>query len=319
MIKFTDILNSCRRNLYERNHRGSGSIDLTRPSICNYLAFSDMYRNHHYWLGVHAPFFRFAERAANRVLRQLGDAINLNLVNGTEEIRVKNQYELEEALLAGYYYRPGKPHQINNPCAEIALENFALCNLTVPESRIHIGGSPFIKHLIHAQLRLVMRHIYRHLFPGLRSAPIIEGLPYVELNQKALRKIVASSAPPFVRELFYAFYNENRMPQWWHELRQLNYHLANADSTELYAQYVAKCLYDAMDKGEAFKREWKTSTVMAMIDGMHKNESFGDMPVLADALGDAGCDNQELLDHMRDPNAEFTLGSWLFRVCGRMK
>lgn len=318
MIRFFEVLMSCRTNLRSLNLSRGGIIDLTRPTLCQYLAFSDMYRNHHNWLTMHAPFNTFAERTTNRVLRNLGDAVNLTLVNGTEERRVRGQVELEQALNDGYYYRPGKPHKMENPCGEIILPFQAINNL-MPESRIHIGGSPYTKHLIHGQLRLVMRHIYRFVFPGFRYAPIVEGLPYVELNKKGLAKLIGIGAPVFVRELIYAFYNQTRMPHWWNELYQLYHHWSSLESAEVFAQFVAKCLFDALDKGEAFKREWKTSTVMHLINVIHKDENFSIMPILADALQDAGCDNVDLLSHLRDTNAEFTLGSWVFRACGRLK
>ncbi len=47
----------------------------------------------------------------------------------------------------------------------------------------------------------------------------------------------------------------------------------------------------------AFKDEWRTSTVVALSDQMYRSRDFSAMPILADALEDAGCDNPDVLDH----------------------
>src|SRR5207249_1467419 len=46
---------------------------------------------------------------------------------------------------------------------------------------------------------------------------------------------------------------------------------------------------------------WRTSTVLALARGICDEKGFDRMPILADALMDAGCDNDEVLDHCRGP------------------
>ncbi|MDY3554232.1 hypothetical protein R5W24_003351 [Gemmata sp. JC717] len=46
---------------------------------------------------------------------------------------------------------------------------------------------------------------------------------------------------------------------------------------------------------------WLTSTVVALASGIYEQKAFDRMPILADALQDAGCDNAEILDHCRGP------------------
>jgi hypothetical protein len=46
--------------------------------------------------------------------------------------------------------------------------------------------------------------------------------------------------------------------------------------------------------------EWRTETVVALARGMYASRDFGAMPVLADALQDAGCDDEDVLNHCRD-------------------
>ena len=45
--------------------------------------------------------------------------------------------------------------------------------------------------------------------------------------------------------------------------------------------------------------EWRTSTVLALAAQMYESRDFSAMPILADALQDAGCDNADVLDHCR--------------------
>jgi hypothetical protein len=44
---------------------------------------------------------------------------------------------------------------------------------------------------------------------------------------------------------------------------------------------------------------WLTSTVLALARQMHDSRDFSAMPILADALQDVGCENEELLNHCR--------------------
>jgi hypothetical protein len=44
---------------------------------------------------------------------------------------------------------------------------------------------------------------------------------------------------------------------------------------------------------------WRTSTVVALAQQMYESRDFAPMPVLADALQDAGCDNEDVLAHCR--------------------
>ena len=52
------------------------------------------------------------------------------------------------------------------------------------------------------------------------------------------------------------------------------------------------------------------SDVVALAKGIYEESAFDRMPILADALQDAGCDNPDLLAHLRDPNATHVRGCW---------
>jgi hypothetical protein len=55
---------------------------------------------------------------------------------------------------------------------------------------------------------------------------------------------------------------------------------------------------------------WRTSTAVAIAKGMYESRDFGAMPILADALQDAGCDSDDILDHCRGPGPHVR-GCWV--------
>ena len=61
----------------------------------------------------------------------------------------------------------------------------------------------------------------------------------------------------------------------------------------------------------AFSPEWRTSTAVALAGQMYESRDFGAMPILADALQDAGCDSEDMLSHCRDENATHVRGCWV--------
>lgn len=54
---------------------------------------------------------------------------------------------------------------------------------------------------------------------------------------------------------------------------------------------------------------WLTSDVIALAQGIYEDRAFDRMPILADALQDAGCDNEDVLSHCRQPG-EHVRGCW---------
>ncbi|VTU00019.1 Uncharacterized protein (Fragment) OS=uncultured bacterium PE=4 SV=1 [Gemmataceae bacterium] len=57
--------------------------------------------------------------------------------------------------------------------------------------------------------------------------------------------------------------------------------------------------------------EWLTSTVVALAKGIYEDRAFDRMPILADALQDAGCDDALVLDHCRQKKARHARGCWV--------
>jgi hypothetical protein len=60
-----------------------------------------------------------------------------------------------------------------------------------------------------------------------------------------------------------------------------------------------------------FDPVWRTSTAVALAKQMYDTRDFGAMPILADALQDAGCTSDDILNHCRDPHATHVRGCWV--------
>jgi hypothetical protein len=55
---------------------------------------------------------------------------------------------------------------------------------------------------------------------------------------------------------------------------------------------------------------WLTPDVVALARGIYAEQAFDRMPILADALQDAGCANDEVLKHCRDTSLKHVRGCW---------
>jgi hypothetical protein len=60
-----------------------------------------------------------------------------------------------------------------------------------------------------------------------------------------------------------------------------------------------------------FSAAWRTSTAGALAAQMYESRDFSAMPILADALQDAGCDNDDVLNHCRDTKQTHVRGCWV--------
>ncbi|AMV27954.1 hypothetical protein VT84_26355 [Gemmata sp. SH-PL17] len=61
----------------------------------------------------------------------------------------------------------------------------------------------------------------------------------------------------------------------------------------------------------AFSSSWRTNTAVSLARGMYESRDFSAMPILADAIQDAGCDNDDILIHCRDPKQIHVRGCWV--------
>ena len=60
----------------------------------------------------------------------------------------------------------------------------------------------------------------------------------------------------------------------------------------------------------AFDPAWRTETVVALATAIYAERAFDRMPILADALEEAGCDHVDILTHCRGPGPH-VCGCWV--------
>jgi hypothetical protein len=96
--------------------------------------------------------------------------------------------------------------------------------------------------------------------------------------------------------------SENAKPRY---ATELEYKL------ELLAQCVLlRDIFGSPFRSIPFRRRWRTDTALILARQMYDARDFSAMPILADALQDAGCDNDEILSHCRS-NGPHVHGCWV--------
>jgi hypothetical protein len=61
----------------------------------------------------------------------------------------------------------------------------------------------------------------------------------------------------------------------------------------------------------AFDPRWRSESAVALARTAYDTRNFTLLPILADALEEAGCDHPEVLNHCRDPNGVHVRGCWV--------
>ena len=73
---------------------------------------------------------------------------------------------------------------------------------------------------------------------------------------------------------------------------------------------VRDIFFDSKQSPPEMNKAWLTSSVRALAEAIYENHTFGDMPILADALEEAGCTNEIVLSHCRC-NPIHARGCWV--------
>jgi hypothetical protein len=81
------------------------------------------------------------------------------------------------------------------------------------------------------------------------------------------------------------------------------------------AEYVSeaqllRCVVGNPFRPVTFDSSWLTSTVVSLAEGIYADRAFDRLPILADALQDAGCDSADVLGHCRGPGPH-ARGCWV--------
>jgi hypothetical protein len=73
---------------------------------------------------------------------------------------------------------------------------------------------------------------------------------------------------------------------------------------------IVRCVFGNPFRPVSLEPSWRTSTVVALAEGIYADRAFDRLPILADALMDAGCDNTDVLSHCRS-DGPHVRGCWV--------
>lgn len=85
----------------------------------------------------------------------------------------------------------------------------------------------------------------------------------------------------------------------------------NLISKALHSVTIIRDIFGNPFRAIAFSMAWRTESVLSLARMMYDTRDFGAMPILADALQEAGCENTGILDHCRDPQQIHVRGCWV--------
>jgi hypothetical protein len=95
-------------------------------------------------------------------------------------------------------------------------------------------------------------------------------------------------------------------PQKWHDTWNRAYQAARATQSD-----IVRDIFPPPGYTPYLDPEWLTSTVIAMARQMDEFGDFSAVPILADALQDAGCDTETVLQCCRAPGNVHVRGNWV--------
>ena len=76
-----------------------------------------------------------------------------------------------------------------------------------------------------------------------------------------------------------------------------------------HARFV-RCVFGNPFRPTTLEHSWLTSTVLTLASGIYAERAFDRLPILADALQDAGCENIDILSHCRSEGPHVR-GCWV--------
>jgi hypothetical protein len=76
------------------------------------------------------------------------------------------------------------------------------------------------------------------------------------------------------------------------------------------ARRLLRCFYGEWHPAPAFSPSWRSETAVALASAIYAERAFDRLPILADALEEAGCDHPDILSHCRGPGPH-ARGCWV--------
>jgi hypothetical protein len=138
--------------------------------------------------------------------------------------------------------------------------------------------------------------------------------------EAAAQVVMRRSGPPLKSHLFPAGITASRAagysvrPVWEQDVQGRHRRTAAFVEREKAEQHwqasILRDIFGNPFRPVSFSPDWRTSTAVALAQQMYDSRDYSAMPILADALQDAGCDNADVLDHCRGPGPHVR-GCWV--------
>jgi hypothetical protein len=71
-----------------------------------------------------------------------------------------------------------------------------------------------------------------------------------------------------------------------------------------------RCIFGNPFRPITFAPSWRSETAISLAAGIYEERAFDRLPILADALEEAGCDHPDVLNHLRGPGPH-ARGCWV--------
>src|SRR5690349_5268207 len=97
------------------------------------------------------------------------------------------------------------------------------------------------------------------------------------------------------------------MTVWHHNDKCFDYYI------RVCGKLVSKRYRDDDLLGDTINPAWLTSHVVGLAEGIHCEEAFHLLPILSDALEESGCDDTDILNHLRSDGTHAT-GCWVISL-----
>ena len=88
-------------------------------------------------------------------------------------------------------------------------------------------------------------------------------------------------------------------------------HAAAMAAEEAHVIALIRDVYGNPFRPVPFSAAWRTDTTVSLARTMYDAREFSAMPILADALQDAGCDSEDIFAHCRDAKPVHVRGCWV--------
>jgi len=137
-----------------------------------------------------------------------------------------------------------------------------------------------------------------------KRAAMVERWAEKDKPPRGLRSAQNSNVVFFNEDAGTAFFETARAPTYWGE---------RGNEASLIQPHFLREIFGPHPFRENLVAhpDWLTSTVVALATGIYEDRAYDRMPYLADAVQDAGCNDAEILDHLRDSTITHLRGCWV--------